>query len=88
VAENLRHQFIAKLENRFLKYFSNQLTYRYLERVSTGKYQLLDEKLTFKKGNFETYLLVNNLTNTDYTEVFGVPMPGRWFHLGVAFTLK
>ncbi len=86
VLENLKHQFVAKLENRLFANLKNQLIYRYNERVTTGSYQLLDEKITYDFKNLNLYLLINNLTNTKYTETFGVPMPGRWFHIG--FTYK
>ncbi|QOW09744.1 TonB-dependent receptor [Kaistella flava (ex Peng et al. 2021)] len=86
VMENLRHQFVAKLENKFFKNFTNQLIYRCNERVTTGSYQLLDEKLGYDFKDLNVYVLVNNITNTNYTETFGVPMPKRWFHLG--FTYK
>lgn len=85
VMENLKHQFVAKLEVFFLKKFTNQLIYRYNERVSTGSYQILDEKLSYDSPNYNIYLLINNILNTNYTETFGVPMPGRWFHVGVSF---
>lgn len=88
-AENLRHQFIAKMENRLFGNFYNQLTYRYHQRQASGQsYQLLDEKLSYRNNNFETYILINNLTNTEYTEAFGVPMPKRWFHIGMSYTIK
>lgn len=86
VMENLKHQFVAKIENKFFGNFTNQLIYRYNERVTTGSYQLLDEKLGYDFKNLNVYVLVNNITNTNYTETFGVPMPKRWFHLG--FTYK
>ena len=85
VMENLKHQFVAKLEVLFLKNITNQLIYRYNERVSTGSYQILDEKLSYDSPNYNIYLLINNILNTNYTETFGVPMPGRWFHVGVSF---
>lgn len=84
VMENLKHQFVAKLEVFFLKKFTNQLIYRYNERVSTGSYQILDEKLSYDAKNYNVYIMVNNILNTEYTETFGVPMPGRWFHIGVS----
>lgn len=84
----LKHHLVAKLENRFFKYFTNQLVYRYQERANRYSYHLLDEKLTFKKNNLDVFLLVNNLTNAPYTEAFGVPMPRRWFHLGFSYTFK
>ena len=88
VAENLRHQLITTFNTSFLGHFSNQLSYRYLERVTTDSYNLLDEKLSFHKDNMEIYLQINNLTNTAYTEAFGVPMPYRWFHVGVSYTVR
>lgn len=87
VMENLKHQFVAKLENRFLKNFTNQLIYRYNERVSTGSYQILDEKLNYAFKNIQLYILINNITNSDYTETFGVPMPKRWFHVGFSYKI-
>lgn len=87
VMENLKHQFVAKLEVFFLKKFTNQLIYRYNERVSTGSYQILDEKLSYDAKNYNVYIMVNNILNTEYTETFGVPMPGRWFHIGVSFKI-
>ncbi|MGZ5211290.1 MAG: TonB-dependent receptor, partial [Kaistella sp.] len=86
VMENLKHQFVAKLETEFFKNFSNQLIYHYNERVNTGSYQTLDEKLSYDFRNLNLYVLINNITNTDYTETFGIPMPKRWFHVG--FTYK
>lgn len=86
VMENLKHQFVVKLETEFFKDFSNQLIYRYNERVGTGSYQTLDEKFSYDLRNLNLYVLINNITNTDYTETFGIPMPKRWFHVG--FTYK
>src|SRR5690606_5869341 len=86
--DHLKHQFTAKMENRFLKNFSNQLVYRYQERANGYSYHLLDEKLSYHFRNLNVFVLINNLTNTQYTEAFGVPMPGRWFHVGVNYTIK
>ena len=86
VMENLKHQFVAKLENKFFENFTSQLIYKYNERVTTGSYQLLDGKLGYDFKDLNLYVLVNNITNANYTETFGVPMPKRWFHVG--FTYK
>lgn len=88
VLENLKHQFIAKLETKFLKNFTNEIIYRYNERENLGSYNLLDEKISFVKNNFSVYVLINNLTNTSYTETFGVQMPKRWFHVGFSYTIN
>jgi vitamin B12 transporter len=86
--DNLKHQFIAKLETKFLKNFTNELVYRYNQRLNNGSYNLLDEKLSFVKKDFSVYVLVNNVTNTSYTETFGVVMPQRWFHVGFSYNIN
>lgn len=88
VLDNLKHQFIAKLETKFLKNFTNEVVYRYNERLNNGSYNLLDEKLSFAKKDFSVYVLINNLTNTSYTETFGVQMPQRWFHIGFSYNIN
>jgi iron complex outermembrane receptor protein len=86
--DNLKHQFIGKLETKFLKNFTNELVYRYNQRMNNGSYNLLDEKLSFVKKDFSVYVLVNNVTNTSYTETFGVAMPQRWFHIGFSYNIN
>lgn len=85
VLENLRHQFIGKLEWK-VKNFSNEWVYRYNQRLNSDIYQLVDTKLSYKKDNYHLYLLVTNLTNMQYSEMGAlvpVPMPSRWFHIGI-----
>lgn len=88
VLDNLKHQVVAKLQTKFLKYFTNELVYRYNDRVNLGSYHLLDEKLSFNKNDFSVYVLVNNVTDSKYTETFGVPMPQRWFHIGFTYNIN
>jgi vitamin B12 transporter len=88
VLDNLKHQFISKLETKFLKNFTNEIIYRYNERLNNGSYNLLDDKLSFVNKDFLIYILINNLTNTSYTETFGVQMPQRWFHIGLSYNVN
>ncbi|GAB0157381.1 TonB-dependent receptor [Chryseobacterium sp. Alg-005] len=88
VLDNLKHQFVAKLETRFLKYFTNEFVYRYNERVNQGSYNLLDQKTSYTNNNFSVYVLINNVTRTKYTETFGVQMPDRWFHVGFSYNIN
>ncbi|MCJ7935975.1 MAG: TonB-dependent receptor [Chryseobacterium sp.] len=88
ILDNLKHQVIAKLETKFLRNFTNELVYRYNERVSLGTYHLWDEKLSFNKKDLSVYVLINNIANTKYTEAFGVEMPQRWFHIGFSYTIN
>lgn len=86
--QNLRHQFVAQVDVKFLKYFSNQLIYKYSERVNLGSYNVLDEQINFRYKDLNFYVLINNLTNAKYVETNLVPMPGRWFHIGFTYKIK
>lgn len=86
--DQLKHQLIAKLDHRIFKGLTNQLVYRYQERLDGYSYNLVDLKLNYQWNDFDMYLLINNLTNTDYTETFGVPMPKRWFNVGVNYRIN
>lgn len=85
---NLRHQFVGQIDVKFLKFLSNQLIYRYTERVNLGSYNTLDEQLNFRYRDLNFYVLINNLTNAKYVETNLVPMPGRWFHVGFTYQIK
>ncbi|MDO4763925.1 MAG: TonB-dependent receptor [Flavobacteriaceae bacterium] len=89
--ENLKHQFVGKIETKFLKYFTNELIYRYNQRLDLENYHILDGKLSFKKDGYNLYVLVNNITNTQFSDMGAltpVPMPGRWFHIGMNYNIK
>lgn len=85
--DNLRHQFVAKWRVNHGR-FSNELIYRYNERVNLGSYNLLDDRISYQLKDWNLYLLVNNITNSKYTETSLVPMPGRWFHIGFNYRMK
>lgn len=88
VLDNLKHQFISKLQFKIRKKITTELLYRYTERVNLGSYNTLDQKTTLTDKNFSFYILVNNITDSKYTETFGVPMPQRWFHLGFTYNIN
>lgn len=81
--DNLRHQFTANLNTRILPSLTTALSYRFLDRVTLPSYHLLDSKINKRQGQTNIYVLINNITNTKYTETSLVPMPGRWFHIGI-----
>lgn len=85
--ENLKHQMNAKLRLGYWK-LGADVVYQYNERLVLGSYQLLDAKLYYTSKAFDAFLLVNNITNTQYTGASLVPMPKRWFQVGVTYRLK
>lgn len=85
---NLKHQFVGKMEFKFMKYFTNQLIYRYNERLDHLSYHLLDYKISFNKKGFSLYGIINNVTDTQYEELALLPLPKRWFHIGMSYNIN
>jgi iron complex outermembrane receptor protein len=81
--ENLRNQLCGRVHCSFLKFMNVTLTARYEQRVNYKDYTLLDARLAGKAGQFELYADMNNITDIQYIEAGAVPMPGRWFTLGL-----
>lgn len=50
-------------------------------------YLLLDGRLAWEKGVCRLFVDATNLTDTDYCDMGGIPLPGRWLTAGVTVTL-
>ena len=84
--DNLSQQLLVGLQFDILKDKVNLNTnVRYLERESLDNYSLVDMKLNYTGSNFAAYISANNVTDQEYRETNLVPMPGRWFGVGVRF---
>jgi iron complex outermembrane receptor protein len=53
------------------------------------QYFLTNLKLGYKpfSNNFQIYTQILNVTDTQYQEILGAPMPGRWILGGVKYSL-
>lgn len=81
--ENLRNQLCGRVRFSFLKFMNLTLAARYEQRVNYKDYTLLDARLSGKARQFEIYADLNNITNVQYVEAGAVPLPGRWFTIGL-----
>jgi vitamin B12 transporter len=72
---SFKHHVTAHLQTQFLKYLSQNIAYRYVERRNGESYHVFDAGLSvpYQKWHFEVSF--NNLFDTDYTETNLVPMP-------------
>jgi len=82
--ESLKHQFIAGIHYR-IDNFSFQLKNRWLKRELASAYDVADVRINYQLQNFLLYTEVTNLFDAEYTEAGAVPMPTRWFGLGVKY---
>lgn len=88
VLDHLKHQLIANVGANLTPKLGTGVTYRYQERANNYSYHLVDLKASYDFRPLSVYVLVNNLTNTQYKEAFGVPMSGRWFHVGANLSIQ
>jgi iron complex outermembrane receptor protein len=59
-----------------------------LNRRGLSPYALWDLYAAYSAGKVHPYLQLSNLTNANYQEVLGVPMPGRTIVAGVELLVK
>lgn len=84
VFETLQHQLIAGI-NYKIKGFSIQLSDRYIQRIKNDPYMLLDAQIHYRFHAFNVSATLTNILGANYKETGAVPMPTRWFSLGVKY---
>ncbi len=82
--ESLKHQLIVGVSYEFSN-FSLQLENRFIKRALNAAYDVLDTRLSYQINRFLLYADLSNILNAHYKETGAVPMPPRWFNLGVKF---
>ncbi len=87
VLETLKHQLFAEVSYRYNN-FSIQLVSRYVKRLRNNPYNILDARLNYQLNSFRLYADISNIADARYKEAGAVPMPSRWFRLGVQFRWK
>ncbi len=82
--ESFKHQIVTTVNYRNNKW-SAMLANRYNERLSYKSYFLTDARIGYDLKKYNIYLDAQNIFDVTYVEAGAVPMPGRWFTLGVKF---
>ena len=84
VLESLKHQVIFGL-NYEHNNFDIQLQNRYLKRELKEGYLVTDIKLSKAVNRFTIYTQASNIFGTSYSEIGAIPLPSRWFQLGINY---
>lgn len=58
------------------------------DELSYSPFFVLDTKLYWEGEMFKPYFEISNVLDQDYTDLGGIPQPGRWIRGGVKFTLN
>ncbi len=86
--QHLRHQIVAGIDVLTTESFSHSINMRYNERFNGLEYGLVDYRVRFNRNNWSIFGDINNLLDREYIESGVVPMPGRWYRIGVEYRLR
>ena len=87
VLESLRHQLIAGVNYRYGS-FNVQIENRYIKRELNDAYNIVDGRISYEIHSVLFYANVSNMFDAKYKEAGAVPMPGKWFALGLKYNWK
>lgn len=82
---SLKHQLTNTVDFQY-KGFSVLAATRLNQRVSGASYWINDLRVSQSLGKFSIYADAQNIFNTTYFEAGAIPLPSRWFSLGVKFS--
>lgn len=88
--EYLRHKLVVTTDWTLWRGLGLNASVRYHDRVGDyTPYATLDLKLRWKDmlGRYEVWVLGNNVTDTHYTDIGGVPQPGIWVTAGLKWRI-
>jgi iron complex outermembrane receptor protein len=87
-ANHLRHQWNFQINlNLGLFGLIQFFNVRYEDRVNFGDHFLADTRLSWQGNKWSLFADLNNIFDVAYQEYLLIPMPGRKFTLGMAYSL-
>ena len=93
--DQLRHQFVAMGVVRLARPLTVTATLRYGDRVSEPPsgalpvdYTLVDLRADYRLKGLRFFAEASNLADVEYSQVNGVPLPGRWLRCGTTVRIK
>lgn len=87
VYNQLNQQNFAFIGWKTGRYVQHQLTYRGIERAGFEIFHLLDWRTSIHLDQWSFFADISNITNQPYTLSGDIPMPRRWYQIGVQFQL-
>jgi len=82
---SLKHQITNTIDMKYAN-FSMLFATRFNERMSGPSYWINDLRVSQSINKLTVYLDAQNIFNTTYFEVGAIPLPSRWYSLGVKFS--
>ncbi len=83
----MRHQLLLEADNSWWLGIKQTWEMRYENRVNFEDHFIVDTQLYRRFENFEIFVKATNLFNKSFSEISGVPLPGRWITTGIKFNV-
>ena len=85
---SVKHQINAGFNFQFCPIFTQNISYRYVERTDGESYNVVDARVSANlKNGLQLSFIANNIFNTEYTETNLVPMPKGNVMFGVKYRI-
>jgi len=85
--DHLKHEAIFDIDQLWFSMMKQSWRLRYLDRYNGDNYIVVDSRVTGNYNSLGLFVEVVNLFNASYVEVGTIPMPGRWFRIGVRINI-
>ncbi len=102
ILDNLRHKFVASVNQQVTRKISVDFKFRFQDREGTfslfragesavetpyNPFWLIDAKILYQKNNFSLYISSSNLLNKSYFDLGNIIQPGRWIKTGISYKI-
>lgn len=85
---SIKHQLNTGFDFQFHEIFTQNISYRYVERTDGESYNVVDARISANLENgLEFSFIANNIFNAEYTETNLVPMPKGNVMFGVKYSI-
>jgi len=85
ILDYLKHQLLITVFHKLPFSVQQNWILRFEDRENFPSHFIVDTQLTSQIENFNIFIRANNLFNTAYFDIAGIPMPGRWLSAGLEY---
>ena len=85
---SLKNQITATYMFQIRDFISSTLTFKSSERLNNDSYTVIDFRTSYIYDRFTISLILNNITDTEYSETNLVPMPGFNSLVGIKYSIN
>ncbi|MEE8577616.1 MAG: TonB-dependent receptor, partial [candidate division Zixibacteria bacterium] len=86
--DQVRHQVTMSVNYHWISSVDQNWSVRYLKRYDRKSHTIVDSRLTADMKAVTLFAELTNLFDVDFVETGSIPMPGRWFRMGLKLSTE